>query len=69
MSASAVTMSIGRAARGAVQFGAGAVQVADDPLGVRPGGEPAQVGLPGGLQRGQAGVPGSGRRRRARTCR
>ena len=27
-------------------------QVAGDPLGVGPAGEPAEVGFPGGLQRG-----------------
>ena len=67
MSASAATMSIGAAARRAGQFGAGTVQVADDPLGVRPAGEPAQVGVPGGVQRGHPGRASAGPRRRART--
>jgi hypothetical protein len=45
------------AALGAVEFGVGAMQVADDAFGVGPVGEAAEVGVAGRLQRGDAGGP------------
>ena len=55
----------GGAARGAVELGVGAVQVADYPLGVGPGREPAKVGLLRGVQRSKAAAV----RRAARSVR
>ena len=56
------------AARGPGQLRVGAVQVPDDALGVRPAGEPAEVGLPGRLQRRQARRAALGRPARGRSA-
>jgi hypothetical protein len=45
------------AGRGAVEFGVRAVEIADDAFGVGPVRVRAEVGVPGGVQRGTAGGP------------
>ncbi len=54
------------AARGSRQLRVGAVQVPDEALRVRPVGEPAEIGLPGRLERRQVGRAALGRQLRTK---
>ena len=55
MSLIAAARSIGRPALGAAPLEQGAVEVADEPLGVGQLGELAEVGVAGGVERADAG--------------
>ena len=56
MSPSAAKTSMGPPRGVSVQLGVGAVQVADDALGVGPVGEPAEVGVAGRVERADPGL-------------